>query len=137
MPVLFELTELVTYLQKPSLPTDIAELARELTEVEIRNHIGASIYDAYTDLRPFKLQALIIAKRVVFNPEGLRRERIDDYEYEISIEDLMPPELTQSEMDRLDALAEKIAGKTRAHSIRPKAPTPQSCVTAPASYCNY
>lgn len=122
MPDLFELTKLVTLMQRPSLSTDIAELAREMATTEIRNHIGPTVYDAYTDLSPFTNIALQVAKRVVFNPEGFRKEKVDDYEYEIAIENLQPPELTKSEMESLDKIVRKLAGRSRAFSITPGAP---------------
>lgn len=122
MAELFELSELVTYMQKPSLPTDIASMARELATAEIRRHAGRARYalltaDEALDLKGLALQ---LARRVVFNPEGLRSEKIDDYEFTIAVEDLKPPELTDSDQTRID----RILSVSGAFSIAPKYPSP-------------
>lgn len=124
MAELFELTELVSYMQVPELLTDIATLARELATAEISRFVGVGAYaaldaDIMADLKGVALQ---IARRVIFNPEGLRSEDIDDYSYTISAEDLRPPELSESEQRRIN----RIIGRAPAHSIRPKPPTAQS-----------
>lgn len=147
MPDLFELTQLVTFMQRPQLQLDIAGLAREMATTEIRNHIGPTVYDAYTDLSPFRNIALQVAKRVVFNPEGFRSEKVDDYEYEIAIENLQPPELTESEMESLDKIVRRLAGRKRAFSVAPSYPDPcnpgyprqRRCIatcTPSAHYCS-
>lgn len=120
MPELFTLEELVTFLQVPSLETDIATLARDLVTYEFRAEIGAARYDALTDLTPYKAIALVVAKRVVFNPEGLRSEKIDDYEYTIAAENLGEAELTPTE----EARVLKLMGRGGAFSIRPGYPSP-------------
>lgn len=125
-PELFTLEQLVTFMQRPSLQADIAGLARTMATIEIRNHIGPTRYDAYTDVTAFFGFALKLARRVVFNPEGLRSEKVDDYAYEIAIEDLVPPELTESEKETLDKIVARLEGRGRAFSITP---------TAPALYC--
>lgn len=122
MAELFELTELVTYMQVPSLPTDIATLAREMATAEIRRHVGRARFalltaDERLDLKGIALQ---LAKRACFNPEGLRSEKIDDYAFTIAAEDLLPPELTASDEARID----RILGVSGAHSIAPKYPSP-------------
>lgn len=122
MAELFELTELVSFMQKPSLPTDIATLARELATAEIRRHVGRARFalltaDEALDLKGIALQ---LGKAACFNPEGLRSEKIDDYEFTISAEDLRPPVLTASDEARID----RILGVSGAHSIAPKYPSP-------------
>lgn len=132
MPELFELTQLVTFMQRPSLQLDIAELARTMATIEIRNHIGGIKYDAYTDVTPFFTFALKLARRVVFNPEGYRSEKVDDYEYQIATEDLVPPELTESEKETLDAIVAKLEGRGRAFSITPTPPQLYSPIPQPS-----
>lgn len=131
MPELFTLEELVTFLQVPSLETDIATLARDLVTYEFRAEIGAARYDALTDLTPFKALALVVAKRVVFNPEGLRSEKIDDYEYTIAAEDLRAPELTEDERRRI----RKRAGIKSAFSIAPSRPRTYTCCRRTGAEC--
>jgi len=124
MPDLFTLPELVTYMQVPSLPTDIATLARDLATIEIRRVAGPVRYDALTDVSALKGIALAVAKRVVFNPENLRSEKIDDYEYTISAESLGEAELT----DREEARLHKILGRSAAFSVRTSYPA-RNCRT--------
>jgi hypothetical protein len=119
---LFTLEELVTYMQVDSLPTDIATMARDLATGEIRRYIGTGRYAALTadEMLDMKGIALQVAKRVVFNPEALRSEKIDDYEYVISAENLVPPALTDGEAKRLD----RILDRAGAFSVKPAAPQP-------------
>lgn len=123
MAELFELPELVSYMQVPQLQTDIATLARQLATSEIRRFVGAARYDALDadDQADLKGVALQIAKRIIFNPEGMRSEQIDDYSYTISAEDLRPPQLAESEERRIN----RIIGRSPAHTIRPTYPTPE------------
>lgn len=119
---LFTLEELVTYMQVDELPTDILTLARELATAEIRRYVGSGKYalltsDESTDLKGVALQ---VAKRVIFNPENLRSEKVDDYEYTIAAEDLRPPDLTTAEEKRID----RVIGTSGAFSIAPKYPSP-------------
>lgn len=119
---LFTNEELVTYMQVDSLPNDIIELARELTTAEIRRYIGTGKYalltaDEFADLKGVALQ---VAKRVIFNPENHRSEKVDDYEFTIAAEDLVPPDLTTAEEKRID----RIVGASGAYSIAPAYPSP-------------
>lgn len=136
MPELFELEELVTLMQRPSLPADIATLARQLVTIEIRNAVGATLYDSLTDVTKFKGVALTAAKRGIRNPEGLRStsEHIDDYEFtdtyasETVVEEI---ELTEAEIRKV----RRLAGLSNAFSVTPSIPE-NACVPA-ASWPTY
>ncbi len=134
MPELFTLEQLVTFMQRNELERDVAELALTYATIEIRNRVGATRWAAYTDVSYFFPLGLRLARRVVHNPEGLRSETIDDYKYEISVEDLRPPELTEQEKDEIDALVEKLDGRGSAFSITPAAPTPYYPYPRPAPW---
>jgi hypothetical protein len=128
---LFTLEELVTISQVPSLPTDIATLARELVTIEIRQAIGATLYDSLTDVTPYKAIALGAAKRGINNALGLRAtsERIDDYEYTntFATETLLEIELTDAEIARI----RKRAGLKQAFSIAAAVPVETPCCIGP------
>jgi hypothetical protein len=119
---LFTNAELVSFMQVDELPNDIIDLARELTTAEIRNYIGTGKYalltaDEFADLKGVALQ---VSKRVIFNPEGLRSEEVDDYSYTIAVENLAPPNLTTAEEKRID----RVIGVSGAFSIAPSYPSP-------------
>lgn len=122
MPNLFELPELVSWLQVPEFDTATATLVRDLVTSEIRAHVGSSTYDALTDLSPYKAIALAAAKRAVLNPSGLRSTQIDDYSETFATETLGDVELTEAEQNRIDRILGRAGG---AFSIRP-AGTPDS-----------
>ena len=107
-PELFTLEEFVSYLQVPEFDTFTATLARELTTIAIREEVGAATYDALTDVSAFKPIALAVAKRVVWNPEGLRSraEQIDDYSQTLTYatETLADAVLSQAEKARISVM---------------------------------
>ena len=113
-PDLFTLPELVSYLQVPEFDTATAALARDLATAEIRYEVGATRYDALTDVTAFKRIALDLAKRSVTNPSGLRSTSIDDYSETYATESLAGGGLTQAEKDRIA----EILGDGVAFSIR-------------------
>lgn len=115
MPDIFTLDELGTLTGE----TDTArlELARQLATILIRNEVGATRYDALTDLSPFKPLAMEVASRAL-PPRGVRSEAIDDYRvtYADSGSSL---DLTDAERAQIGA----IVGQSRAFSIAPAAPS--------------
>ena len=116
MPDLFELPELVSYLQVPEFDAATATLARDLVTAEIRTYVGPSLYDAMTDLSALKGVALAAAKRVVLNPSGLRSAQIDDYSETFATETFGDAELTESEQGRIDRALGRASG---AFTVRP------------------
>ncbi|WP_329013212.1 hypothetical protein OG271_03990 [Micromonospora rifamycinica] len=101
---LFELTQLASYMQQ-DLDQASAELARALTTALIRAEVGATRYDALTDLSPFLPVALEVARRVLLNPAGIRSESIDDYQVTYAAEVLGGAALTESERAQVLAAA--------------------------------
>jgi hypothetical protein len=100
--------------------TDTArlDLSRQLATILIRNEVGATRYDALTDLSPFKPLAMEVASRAL-PPRGVRSEAIDDYRVTYSD--------SGSALDLTDAERAQIAvllGRSRAFSIVPAAPLP-------------
>ncbi len=116
---LFTISELTAYMQVSSLDEVTALLIRDLVTAEIRQAVGATTYDALTDLTGMKLIALVAAKRMILNPEEFRSETIDDYSYTRSSESLADPYLTDDELGRLRSIAGLSSGG--AFSIRPYA----------------
>lgn len=112
---LFELTELASYMQS-DLDTASATLARTLVTVLIRGEVGATKYDALTDLSVLKPVALDVAKRILLNPEGHRSEQIDDYSVTYASESIAGAALTADEVARVLAAA---GVRTAAFTIRP------------------
>lgn len=124
MPELFELTELVSLMQIPEFDAFTAQLLRELTTIEIRNEVGAAVYDAFTDLSPFKGLALAVAKRAALNPTGVRSSSasVDDYTENITFaaETLYDVELTDADRDRIGRIVGRLLGRSsEAFTIRP------------------
>jgi hypothetical protein len=114
-PDLFTLPEFVSYLQVPEFDTATAALARDLATAEIRFEVGATRYDALSDVTAFKRIALDLAKRSVTNPSGLRSTSIDDYSETYATESLAGGGLTQAEKDRI---AEILGGTGAAFTVR-------------------
>jgi hypothetical protein len=119
-PALFTVAELRTIMGNPSLSEDTANLALSLVTIEIRRIVGPATYDALTDVTAYKLIALQLAKRIVFNPTVLKSERVDDYEYTVDSGAIGAAELTADEIERIL----KIAGKGGPFSIKPGYPSP-------------
>ncbi|MEU1240048.1 hypothetical protein ABZ388_06785 [Micromonospora parva] len=124
MPVLFELGQLASYMQKSDLDSASAALARDLVTVLIRAEVGADRYEALTDLSPFLPVALDVASRIMDPNKGKRStsRQIDDYTETDTYASGTPgsPELTESEVDRV-----RRAGglsSSGAFTIRPAAP---------------
>ena len=124
--VLFELDEFAAYLQRAEFDTvtaAAAALVRDLVTTEVRLHVGATVYDAMTDVEraQFKGIALEAAKRALLNPSGIRTKSrsIDDFtESETyTFETLGGVALTEAERDRIDQLLGRQSGG--AFSIRP------------------
>jgi hypothetical protein len=115
---LFDLGELVSYLQVGEFDTLTAQLARDLVTAEIRIYAGPAVYDALSDVDrvAFKAVALAAAKRVVLNPSGLRSMQIDDYSETFATETFGDAELTAAEKDRIDLVLGRSGG---AFTIRP------------------
>lgn len=116
MPDLFSTQDFVRYLQVSEFDTDTATLARELATIAIREQAGPATYDALDEagLLPFKGIALAVAKRIVWNPEGLRSRarQIDDYSETdtYAAETLADAELTEQEKARIDVILGRSAG---------------------------
>jgi hypothetical protein len=113
-PDLFTNGEFASYLQVDDFDASTAVLARELATTEIRLEVGATRYDALTDVTAFKRIALDLAKRSVTNPSGLRSTSIDDYSETYASESLAGGGLTQAEKDRIA----EILGGSGAFTIR-------------------
>lgn len=118
---IFTIEELRVFAQKPDLDSMLATLTRELVTTWIRSEAGGTVYDALTDLLPFKPMALIVARSLLVNPDDVASEAIDDYRVQYrSASD----GLTDAECAAIQALI----GRRGAFSIVPGAPTP---------YCTY
>lgn len=113
---LFELPELVSWLQVPEFDAATATLVRDLVTSEIRTYVGPSAYDAMTDLTALKAVALAAARRAVLNPSGLRSTQIDDYSETFATETLGDVELTEAERERIDRILGRASG---AFTVRP------------------
>ena len=101
---LFELEQLDAYMQQAQDPT-AAGLARSLAAALIRAEVGASTYDALTDLSVFLPVALEVARRVLLNPGGVRSESIDDYSVTYATEFVGGAVLTDAERQMVLAAA--------------------------------
>jgi hypothetical protein len=127
---LFTLEELDAWAQ-----TDVSdatgELVRGLVTTAIRGYVGATTYDALTDLTPLKLVALDLARRMVRNADGKRStsRQIDDYTETdtYAAETLTSVDLTDDDRARID-LALGLTPPAAAFTIRP-AGTPDLCGT--------
>ncbi|RAO26477.1 hypothetical protein PSN13_06505 [Micromonospora saelicesensis] len=124
MPVLFELTQLASYMQTSELDSASGALARDLVTILIRNEVGATRYDALVDLTPFLPVALDVASRILDPNKGKKSttRQIDDYSETDSYASDSPgaPELTESEAARVRAAAG--LSSSGAFTIRPAAP---------------
>lgn len=123
---LFELTQLASYMQQ-DLDSSSASLARSLAASLIRAEVGATVYDAMTDLSPFLPVALEVARRALLNPNGVRAEQVDDYSVTYATEFVGGAALTAAERALVLAAAGVSAGN--AFTIRPA-----GCPPARASY---
>lgn len=112
---IFTLAEFVSYLQQPQFDTLTAVLVRELVTIEIRLEAGATLYDALTDLTPFKAIALKVAKRTVLNADGLRSVTIDDYSETRATETLFEVELSEDDKEKIG----RAVGRSCAFTVRP------------------
>lgn len=123
---LFTLDELASYMQS-DLDAATATLARLLVTTLIRNEVGATRYDALTDLSPLKPVALDVARRIMLNPDGVRSEQVDDYQVTYAAEHLAGAALTPDEVTRV--LAAAGIQSSGAFTIRPAgcAPTIRYC----------
>jgi hypothetical protein len=132
---LFDLPELVSYMQVPELDTLTATLARDLATAEIRLEVGTATYDLLTDVSAFKGVALSVAKRIVLNPSGLRStaQQIDDYSETntYAAESLGEAVLTDAERDKIA----RIMGRTSGFTIRPASDGPFR--TYPRTYLHH
>lgn len=117
---LFELEQLASYMQS-DLDQATATLARSLTTTLIRSAVGATRYDALTDLSPLMPVALDVARRIMLNPDGVRSEQVDDYSVTYAAESLSGAALTADETARARAAAGLRTGG--AFTITPAAPT--------------
>ena len=113
---LFELAQLASYMQS-DLDQASAELARSLAAALIRAEVGASTYDAMTDLSPFLPVALEVARRALLNPGGVRSESVDDYSVTYASEFVGGAALTEAE--RALVLAAAGVAPEGAFTIRP------------------
>jgi hypothetical protein len=117
---LFTLDELNAYVQA-TVPAATAALVLELVTAAIRGEVGASRYDALTDLTPLKLIALDLARRMQRNADGRRStaRQLDDFSTTVTYatETLQTPDLTDADIERIwRALGVRTAG---AFTIRP------------------
>jgi len=115
--VLFELEQLASYMQTSELDAASASLARDLVTVLIRGEVGATRYDALSDLSPFLPVALEVARRVLLNPGGVRSEQVDDYSVTYATEFVGGAALTAAEAARVRAAAG--LASSGAFTIRP------------------
>jgi len=127
VPVLFELEQLASYMQTDGLDAASASLARDLATSLIRSEVGATRYDALSDLSPFLPVALEVARRVLLNPGGVRSEQVDDYSVTYATEFVGGAALTEAERASVRAAAG--LSSSGAFTIRPAAPVePAVCV---------
>jgi hypothetical protein len=105
MAALFTLAELRDW-SRPDLSDGTAQLALDLTTIEIRRYVGAARYDALLDLSPLKRIALDLARRMVWNADGKRStsRSVDDYTETdtFATETLQPAELTAADEAAID-----------------------------------
>jgi hypothetical protein len=132
--VLFTQPELVLWAPSAGVNEATYNLVLELVTTAIRGEVGASRYDALTDLAPLKLLALDLGRRMLRNAAGMRSEtrQLDDFSKTVTYasETLQPPDLTEADIERLwRVLGVRTAG---AFTIRP-AGTPD-CSTGWAAY---